>query len=987
MIGKSISHYEILEKLGEGGMGVVYKARDIQLERLVALKFLPPHIAEHPEEKARFIHEARSASALNHPNVTTIHGIEDSPEGLFIVMEYVEGKTVKEIAEKESPSIKRILDIAIQVCEGLTSAHKKEIVHRDIKSDNIMVNPEGKVKIMDFGLAKLKGATKITQTGSTLGTAAYMSPEQASGEEIDSRSDIFSFGVVLYELITGHLPFKGEHQAAIVYSVINETPEPLTRYKANVPDGLQRIVVKALEKDRDERYQHIDDLLADLRRERKSLEYVKTTQIPIAEPSKPKRRLLPFIIPASVVFILALIFLVVRQFKLEVAPEKGAVAKENSLAVMYFENMADPEDKDRIAQMITALLITGLSETPQYMEVVSSQRLYDILKLLGKENLKVIDKTVASEVAKKAQVKWILTGEVLQIKPNIVLISEISEATTGKILATQKVSGEMGEDLFAVVDKLSPQIAKALSLPEQAKKEIERPIAEVTTHSQQAYSYYLEGVDYWAKYYFAEAERSFTKALEFDSTFAMAYYRLAQVKSGEERKRLTTQAVKYSEKASQKEKYYIESWQAYVSGDYSKDVELLQKLVERFPEEKEAFLQLGGIYHTNLRQSEEAVQHYYSKAIEIDPLYKEAYNELAYVYDKMGDFDKSIWAINKYIDLAPDEPNPYDSRGDLYAWNGKLDEAIESYKKALAIKPDFYSSLAKLGHMYLFKREYAKSESCYQELSSSTEKDTRSQGRTYLAFIPLYQGKFEQALKALDDGIAADKMEQVKGESSTKHFLKAMIYENKKNLNLALNEIKKSMEIVREESPDAIFYWQDHYAYLLVENGDVTAGQEVANALKRDIEKKDPGMLPAYGDYWYMVGKIELAKGNLETAITNFVQATKGIPLFDASFLLSGIYLKSGRLGAAVTELEKGLLRYDENRAQSTIYAVKAYYLLGLAYEKSGWNEKAIEKYDEFLDIWKNADPGIPEVEDAKERLKKLKIRLEIAKCKMNPFF
>jgi len=969
MIGKTISHYKILEKLGEGGMGVVYKAQDTKLDRMVALKFLPPHLTSEPEEKERFIHEAKAASALSHTNITTIHEIDEFEGQMFIVMEYCEGKTLKQVIEKETLSIKKILDIGIQVCEGLTAAHKKEIVHRDIKSDNIMVTKEGQVKIMDFGLAKLKGATKITQTGSTLGTAAYMSPEQASGEEIDSRSDIFSFGVVLYELITGHLPFKGEHQAAIVYSVINETPEPLIRYKANVPDGLQRIVVKALEKDRDERYQHIDDLLADLRHEKKSLEYVKTGQIPMAEPHKPKRKLLPFIVPASIVFVIVLIFLILKPFKFEVAPEKGAVAKENSLAVMYFENMADPADKDRIAQMVTALLITGLSETPQYMEVVSSQRLYDILKILGKEDLKVIDKTVASEVAKKAQVRWILTGEVLQIKPSIVLISEISEAATGKILATQKVSGATGEDLFAVVDKLSSQIAKTLSLPEQAKKEIERPIAEVTTHSQQAYSYYLEGMDYGNKYYFAEAEQSFRKALEFDSTFGMAYYRLASFKSGDERKRLTAQAVKYSDKASQKEKYYIKSWEAYVSGNYSESINELQKIVERYPEEKEAYFYLG-FMHDGLREFEKEV-YYLSKAIQIDPLYKDPYNFLAYAYDKIGDSDKSIWAINKYIELAPDEPNPYDSRGDLYAWNGKLDQAIESYQKASAIKPDF--SLMKLGDMYLLKGEYAKAESCYKELASSGQKDTRSWGRVYLALILIYQGKFNQALEVLDDGIAADRMEQVEGRSNAfKHGEKAIILEKKGNLDLALTETKVCVEDLKKTPTSSLYGWSSYYANLLAQSGRMAEAEELARVLKKDIETEDSTLMFIY---WITLGYIEQAKGNAKNAASYYEKAEKeGPPAIYVRVRLAEVYLQLGRLDEAVAVLERALSRYDDNRAIFPTMSVRAYYLLGMAYEKSGWNKKAIEKYEEFLDIWKDADPGIQEVEDAKERVKKLRV-------------
>ncbi|MFX0212292.1 MAG: serine/threonine protein kinase, partial [Candidatus Hodarchaeota archaeon] len=204
MIGKTISHYKILEKLGEGGMGVVYKAEDTKLDRIVALKFLPENLLCDEEAKKRFVHEAKAASALNHPNITTVHEIDEVDGKCFIAMEYIEGK-------EKGLSIEEVLRIALQTAEGLSKAHQKDIVHRDIKSDNIMFTPDGLIKIMDFGLAKLKGVTKLTKTGSTLGTLQYMSPEQAQGEEIDHRSDIFSFGVILYEMITGQLPFKGEH--------------------------------------------------------------------------------------------------------------------------------------------------------------------------------------------------------------------------------------------------------------------------------------------------------------------------------------------------------------------------------------------------------------------------------------------------------------------------------------------------------------------------------------------------------------------------------------------------------------------------------------------------------------------------------------------------------------------------------------------------------------------------------------------------------
>jgi eukaryotic-like serine/threonine-protein kinase len=972
MIGKIISHYKILEKLGEGGMGVVYKAQDTKLDRLVALKFLPQHLTSDPVEKERFVHEAKAASALNHTNITTIHEIDEFEGQMFIVMEYCEGKTLKEMIEKETLSIKKILDIGIQIGEGLAIAHEKGVVHRDIKSDNITLTPRGQVKIMDFGLAKLKGATKLTKSGSTLGTAAYMSPEQASGEEVDQRSDIFSFGVVLYELLTGQLPFKGEHTAAIAYSILNDEPQPVARFNNKVSAKLEDIVFKTLAKDKEERYQHIDELLADLRRERKSLEYVKTAQIPpeVLAPKR-KRKLLPFIVPASIVLLLALIFLILKPFKLEIVPEERAIAKENTLAVMYFENLVDPEDKQKLGEIVTNLLITGLSES-QYLKVVSSQRLYDILKLLGREGEKKIDKSIATEVATKAGAKWMLLGSILRLEPRIEITTQLVDVGTGEIKASQRITGEKEEDVFSLVDKLNVALKRDLSLPAQAQKETARPVAEVSTNSQEAYRYYLEGVDYYYKYYNTEAEKSLKKALEYDSTFAMAYYGLSWVTTGtgDEYKKLIAKAVKYSNKVSQKEKLYIHAREVSLSRNYTQYIKELQKITERYPEEKEAFWMLGVCYYHTLGQPANSVR-YFNKAIEIDPLFKDIYNQLAYAYNDLGDFEKSIWAINKYISLAPDEPNPYDSRADLYAWNGKVDQAIESYKKANQIKSDFSSG--KLGDMYLFKREYVKAESCYKDLCSSIDKGTRSEGRVYLAYIPAYQGKLEDALRILDDGIAADRMDQAEGSSNaSKHWEKAFIYEEKQNLDLALKETKVIIEINKRVYPNNPMNGRDLYAYLLAKSGKLKEAEEINRALKKDIEAKNPTLMY---HYWLALGTVELVQGNTKAAVTYLEKAEKeGPPDFVVRFFLAQAYLQANRLDESVAEFEKVLSRYDSDRAWSAISAVRAYYLLGLAYEKSGWNKRAIEKYEEFLDIWKNADPGIKEVEEAKERVKKLRV-------------
>jgi tetratricopeptide (TPR) repeat protein len=834
-----------------------------------------------------------------------------------------------------------------------------------------MVTPEGRVKIMDFGLAKLKGATKLTSTGSTLGTVAYMSPEQAQAMEVDQRSDIFSFGVVLYEMITGHLPFGGDHEAAVVYSIVNETPEPLARYKSNVPEGLQRIVEKALIKDREERYQHIDGVLADLRHGKRTMEYATAGRIPskVTAP-KPKRSRLPVIIPAAIIILAVVLFFIFKPFQIKIGFQPEAIAQENSLAIMYFENLADREDEDRLGEIVTNLLITDLSES-QYVRVVSSQRLYDILKLLGREGVKIIDREVATEVANRANAKYMLLGNILQVEPNVVLTSQLVEVAGGKVLASQRITGGPGEQVFSLVDRLTVEVKKDLSLPQEAQHERDPQIADVTTSSPQAYRHYVEGVDLFYKAYRTEALNSFRKALEYDSTFAMAYYRLAML-GDEQEKALIAKAAKFSDGLSRKEKLYIKHMEHVIAGNFHQAIAELERITERYPDEKEAFLWSGYYYGNYLSDDKQAVQRL-SKAIEIDPLYKIAYNMLAYMYNDLGDFDKSIWAINKYISLAPDEANPYDSRGDLYAYNGKLDSAIESYEKALEIKPDFFMSQEKLGHIYLFKRDYAEAERYYQKLASGDQKLPRSMGRTFLALIPLHQGKFDEALEILDHGLAADRMERSNDWQEDKHFLKATIYREKKDLQRAVAEIERTVEVSMEASPDYTNLWRTYHVQFLAQAGEFEKGGEVAEILKEHVEDTD---YTTRFFYWFARAFIEQARGDHEKAIAYLENkdASRKVTRYYLRHMLARMYLESGRLAESVDMFERTLLRYSRSRAIEVIAAVKTHYYLGQAYERSGWTDKAVEQYEIFLDIWKDADEGIAEVEQAKQRVVALRI-------------
>ena len=267
MIGKTISHYRIIEQLGSGGMGVVYKAEDTKLDRTVALKFLPSHLNVNDSDKERFLQEAKAAAALNHPNVCVIHDIQEYDQQQFIIMEYVDGKTLRQlVADNGQLTIDNSIEYGIQIGEALQEAHNKGIVHRDVKSDNIMITAANQAKVMDFGLAKLKGSLKLTKSSSTFGTLAYMAPEQIEGREIDARSDIFSFGIVLYEMLTGQLPFKGDYEAALMYAILNEEPEPVEKHLPDISSELLHIMSRSLEKDPNNRYQSMKDMLIDLHR-------------------------------------------------------------------------------------------------------------------------------------------------------------------------------------------------------------------------------------------------------------------------------------------------------------------------------------------------------------------------------------------------------------------------------------------------------------------------------------------------------------------------------------------------------------------------------------------------------------------------------------------------------------------------------------------------------------------------------------------------
>jgi serine/threonine protein kinase len=700
--GQTISHYRITEKLGEGGMGVVYKAHDTTLDRNVALKFLPHYLTTDPNEKERFYHEARAAAALMHQNVAVIHEISEYDGQVFISMEYVEGETIKKIIENKSESltIKKILEIALKVCEGLAAAHEKNIVHRDIKSDNIMLTSKEQAKIMDFGLAKLKGATKLTKEGSTVGTAAYMSPEQAQGEDVDNRSDIFSFGVVLYEMLTTHLPFPGEHQAALIYSLLNETPQPVARFNDKVSQELERIVFKALEKDKEERYQHADDMLADLRKERKSLEYAKSGYVKasaINQISKEKTsgitiKNLRIIILIAVVVLLVALSLILKPFGLwEGQIPSSRTIKETeaikTIAVLPFVNMSSDPNQEYFSDGISDELINRLSRNPKLRVTARTSSFY----FKGKDvNIKTIAQTL--------NVKHILEGSVRKSGNNLRISADLVNAETEATLWFNTYDGTMN-NIFALQDSISGNVAEALNTALLGKEA--KPEQKI---NPEAYNNYLLGnhfFELWGKENFEKAEIYFNKAISIDSSYAPAWVGLSQTHS-----RLA-------------DGLYIPHNEGFTKA--SREAE---KALELNPNLADAYAQMGWIrmvYNWDWIGADET----FKKGLELELGNVNISIHASELATTLGRFDEAIKLLNRVIEIDPVNLAGYHDLGIDSRRTGAPDESIAYFKKCLELKPQSTTEHMLIGLNYL---EKGKADSAMVEMQKETSQEWQTFG-------------------------------------------------------------------------------------------------------------------------------------------------------------------------------------------------------------------------------------------------------------------
>jgi len=707
MVGKVISHYRILEKLGEGGMGVVYKAQDTKLDRIVALKFLPKHLLCDEEAKTRFVHEAKTASVLNHPNITTIYEIDEAEDECFISMEYVQGESLKELIKSKQIQkwdMAKIMDVGIQITEGLSKAHLKGIVHRDIKSDNIMLTNEGLVKIMDFGLAKLKGLTHSTKPGTTLGTVPYMSPEQAQGKQFDHRSDIFSLGVVFYEMITCQLPFKGNYEQAVIYAILNENPEPLASLRAEVPTELELIVNKALAKGPDSRYQKAGDILIDLRKLRQQLESINSRKRP-------------------------------------------------SIAVLPFTNLSADKEQEFFCDGMAEEIINALTHV-EGLRVVARTSAFSFR---GKE-------TDIREIGKKLNVETLLEGSVQKAGNRLRITAQLANVADGYHLWSEKYDRDT-EDVFAIQDEISLAIVDKLKIQLLGKEKAK--LVTRYTDNLEAYNLYLKGRYFWSKRTEQDIKRAiqyFEQAIERDPDYALAYagmadchvvlaeYSLLPPKEAFPRaKAAVIKALEIDETLAEAHTS-LAFIKTFSDWDWMGAEREFKQAIELNPSYANA-RQWYGEYLTMKGQYAEATAEF-ERAQELDPLsliigVASAVN----LFCGTRQYDQVIEKCQKLLEMDPNFGGVLNVLGMAYREKAMYEEAIQAFQKARTFDEGNTWVRAELGHAYALSGNISQAQKVLEELKRLSKR--RYVPPDNIALVYLGLGKkdltFEYLEKAYQD--------------------------------------------------------------------------------------------------------------------------------------------------------------------------------------------------------------------------------------------
>lgn len=962
--------YQIVEELGKGGMGKVYRAIDKKLNEEVALKLIRPEIGFDRRTLERFSNELKIARKIVHKNVSRMYHLSEENGTHYITMEYVRGEDLRGMIKMSRRlEIGTAIAIAKQVCEGLAEAHRLGVVHRDLKPGNIMIDKEGDVRIMDFGIARALESKGITDAGAMIGTPEYMSPEQVEGKEVDQRSDIYSLGVILFEMVTGRVPFAGDTPFSVGIKHKSETPPNPRELNALIPENLNSLILKCLEKAREKRFQSAEDLLSELTKTEKAF--------PTTESFIPKRKtilskeitatfsLKKIFVPGIVLAALAIIAVLIWRF----LPQKETVlppSDKPSLAIMYFKNNTGDADLDHWRVALADLLITDLSQS-KYIRVLSGEVLYNILENLNQSGATTYSSEVLREVASRGRADKVLVGNYTKAGDTFRINMTIQDGRSGELTDSESVEGIGERSFYAMVDELTRKIKSNFKIPEgRIAQDIDTGVEKITTSSPEAYQLYSEGRQYHLKAEYWKSLSNMQKALEIDPKFAMAWRSVAVSYSNLGLRPAYLEALRKAfdlrDRASERERYIIEG-DYYKASEKTQDkaVEAYLKLLELYPDDYIGKTNLGILY-LELEEWDKAVE-LYERNIQSDPDRRFAYENLAETYEAMGLYDKAADILETFLQRNPNTLAFYFKQATIYLFQGKYELASAKLDKVLSIDSKGAMKVeTERGTISLLTGDLVNAERQYLKMPEG------SQGRRLsLACLYLLQGKYGEAKKQL--------------------LMKPALTEPLISLYLRSGQPKEALiELAKlwEDTKKSDFItWQVRILHARgiasVQMKAMDEASKIADNIKQLVQTGLHKKNIRY--YHHLLGLVNLERKDYSKAIGDLAQAVDSLyapeenfPRIQAWFIssLAEAYYKAGNLKKAQEEYEKVGSLYLGRVEDGDLYAL-SFYMLGRIAEQQGQKMRAVDEYQKFLDLWKDADTGRPEVQDASKRLTGLK--------------
>ncbi|MFC2166371.1 protein kinase [Acidobacteriota bacterium] len=975
--------YQVIEELGLGGMGRVYKVLDKTVDEKVALKLLNPDIAAQEQTIERFRNELKLARKISHRHVCRMYDLSEADGMPFITMEYISGEDLKSLIKRAGQiSVGKALNLTQQILEGLDEAHRMGVVHRDLKPQNIMVDMDGNAKITDFGIARSTKTKGMTGPGIIIGTPEYMSPEQVEGKQVDNRSDLYSLGIVLYELVTGKLPFEGDTPLSVAVKHKIEEPRAPQDINAQIPRDLNRVILKCMAKDKKERYQSADELLSDLKKIEKGVptteKFVPARKTPTSKQLtltlEPKKILIPVLaVLAAAVLIFAFIK-ILPQRKL-----KSRVDDKPSLAVMYFENNTGDEALDHWRKALSDLLISDLSQS-KYLRVLSGEKLYNILEKMNILEANNYSSDDLKEVAQRGEVDNVLVGQYALAGETFRISIMLQNAQTGENLGSDSVQGEGAESIFEMVDDLTTKIKSDFQLTRaEIAADVDEAANTLSTSSPEAFRYYSEGIKFFNMGDYTNSIAMMEMAAGLDSEFAMAYRTLSvaykNLGYGSEAKDRLQTAYDLSESVSEKERFLIQGlFFAQSEGTYTEAIAAYDNLLALFPMDEIGNANLGMIY-SDLEEWDKAVE-----VLEVNMRVKDEsvqpYLTLSSAYSRMGQHKKANDVFLSYMSDVADNASIHYSLAQNYISQGELERADDEAKNIFTLDPSHFRNALLKGDLAFYRGDLEDAESEYLKLLETNEPSIHHMGFMRLALFNMLQGKFSDAENYFQQGIELSEMLEARGQQAWYHANLAYLYLRSKSFDLALDECTKGLEkAIEAEDFERRRRLLHIKGIIQVAMNSLDEAGQTAEELKTLIDSGLKKNVVRYYDH--LMGKIEEAKGNLSSAIEFFEKAVSLLPEGDNAaewggillYSLASAYQKAGDFDKARQEYEKIIGETTGRFYCGDVFAF-SFYSLGIVELKEGNNQLAMEYFKRYLDLFGNSDQDISEISDARDQIK-----------------